>query len=228
MKTSSFNVRLALVEDHQLVSDGILRLLEGEPTIHTVGCARTGAEALALVASSKPDVLLLDLQLPDMHGLQVVEKVQCVTKVCILSMVTEHHIITQAFRNGACGYLSKDSCTTELIEAIRTTALGEPFVCSTVKKAFSVRGLFPNCTGAATLTTRETSVMELAVHGKSSKEIGRELGVSRRTAEAHRAHLMKKLELKTQTELVRYGVRNGIIQVFPKEKGRPLSRMAAR
>jgi DNA-binding NarL/FixJ family response regulator len=212
-KSSSVKLRLCLAEDHQLVSMALRALLSEDPRLEVIGLARTGREALELAKTKRPDIMLLDLQLPEMHGLDVLREVKDLTAVCVLSMHDEPHYVTQALRAGARGYVSKSGSAAELKEAIQSIAAGETFLCSRTRKAALRAGSGAQLTsGFGALTKRELAVLDLCSRGKTSGAIARELGISRRTAEAHRASLMKKLVLKTQTELVRYALRQGIIE----------------
>ena len=203
-------IRLALVEDHKLVTEALNCLFQLDPRIKVVGAAQTPEAALRLIQTEAPDVTILDLSLGKASGLDLLPQLQT-TKVCAVSMHISPHFVTQALRRGAIGYVSKDASPAELLEGIYTVARGETFLCSIGRKvAFSVKGFL---TGGSkdSLSGREQQVLELAAWGRTSSEIAAELKISRRTAEAHRANLMKKLALKTQTDLVLYSLRTGII-----------------
>jgi DNA-binding NarL/FixJ family response regulator len=215
IKPVSCVIRVAVAEDHRLMREGLRSLLEPEPCIQVVGEADDGLKAVELVNKEKPDVLLLDLRIPRLHGIEVLRQLQdqSETKVLVVSMHSEESYLLEALRNRATGYILKDCSSSELIEAIRTVARGEQYLCGAVKQkavAATLKRLLPG-RHARGLTKRELIVLELAAEGKSSAQIAEALFISRRTAEAHRANLMKKLGLKTQTELVLYAVRSGLI-----------------
>ena len=200
-----------LAEDHQLVAAAMQALLSEEPRIEVIGCAGDGAEAIALVKQKKPDVLLLDLQLPGLHGLDVLREVNALTRVCVVSMHDDEHHILQAIKGGAMGYVCKSAAAMNLREGIHALAQGETYLCTESQKAAlrSGRALFvPNKND---LTRREMEVLRLAALGKTNSEIAVELRISRRTAEAHRSSLMKKLALTNQTDLVLYALRSRMI-----------------
>lgn len=204
-----------LAEDHQLVAAALQSLIAADLRIEVIGCARAGNEAVALVKEKKPDVLVLDLHLPGLHGFDVLREVHELTKVCIVSMYDDEQHIVQAMRAGAMGYVCKTAAPAELTQAIRALAQGETYFCTEAQKAAlrfksTLLGISRD-----RLTERETTVLKLAALGKSSTEVATELGISRRTAEAHRSNLMKKLVLTNQTELVLYALRVGMIEIPP-------------
>ncbi|MGZ8899672.1 MAG: response regulator [Limisphaerales bacterium] len=213
--TSSGTIRIALVEDHKLVREGLKALLKNEPSFELVGEASDGLQAVEIVEKEKPDVLLLDLRIPRLHGIEVLRQIrdQTETRVVVVSMHSDEPYVVEALKNGVSGYVLKDCPPAELILAIRTAASGGQYLCESLRqKAISatLKRLVPGAQGPQ-LTKRELLVLELAAEGKTSSETATTLFISRRTAEAHRANLMRKLGLKTQTDLVMYAVRNGII-----------------
>jgi DNA-binding NarL/FixJ family response regulator len=215
MNATACSIRIGLAEDHKLVRDGLKALLEKEPTFSIVAEASDGLEAVELVMREKPDVLLLDLRIPRLHGIEVLRQLrdQTDTRVVVVSMHADEPYIVEAIKNRVSGYVLKDSPSNDLIQAIRTAASGGQFFSEPLqRKAFhlSLRRVVPG-QRSANLTKREHVVLELAAEGRTSGEIADRLFISRRTAEAHRANIMRKLGLKTQTDLVLYAVRHGII-----------------
>jgi DNA-binding NarL/FixJ family response regulator len=213
--TAACTIRIAIAEDHKLVREGLKALLKSEPAFELVGEASDGLQAVEIVEKQKPDVLLLDLRIPRLHGIEVLRQLrdQTRTRVVVVSMHSDEPYVVEALKNGVSGYVLKDCNPVELVQAIRTAASGGQYLCESLRqKAISatLKRLVPGVQGPQ-LTKRELLVLELAAEGKTSSEIAKTLFISRRTAEAHRANLMKKLGLKTQTDLVLYGVRNGII-----------------
>jgi two-component system, NarL family, response regulator NreC len=211
-------ITIGLAEDHNVVRQGFKLVLTAEQDFKLVGEAADGLEAVKLVETKKPNVLLLDLMLPRLHGLEVVRQLkreQSPTKVIILSMHADEPYVMEALRNGACGYVLKDCTAADLVQAVRTVAAGRRYL-SPVLAERALTGYVEH-PGASdldvyeTLTNRERLVFQLAAEGKTSGEIAAALFISPRTAETHRANLMRKLSLRSQTDLVRFAIRRGII-----------------
>src|SRR5436190_13524218 len=209
---------IVLAEDHNLVREGLKYLLRSDKTLKLLGDAQDGLTAVDLVERLNPDLLLVDLMIPRLHGLEVIRQVKKRghTKVIVVSMHSDPPYVNEALRNGASGYVLKDSTSAELLEAIRTVAAGGRFVSavltdlvksSTGKK---LNSLAPDIYG--TLSARERVVLQFAAEGDTTSAIAKKLYISPRTVETHRAHLMKKLSLRTQTDLVRFAIRRKIIE----------------
>ncbi len=215
MTVAACSIRIALVEDHRLVREGLKALLATEPCFELVGEASDGIQAVEMVEKYQPHVLLLDLRIPRLHGLEVLRQLrdQHHTKVVVVSMHSDEPYVIEALRNGVNGYVLKDCPAAELITAIRTAASGGQYLAESLRQraiSATLKRLIPGIRSPQ-LTKRELLVLELAAEGQTSAQIASALFISRRTAEAHRANLMKKLSLKTQTDLVLYAVRNGMI-----------------
>lgn len=211
----SCTIRIAIAEDHKLVREGLTALFRTDPAFLLVGEASDGLEAMTLVEKSRPDVLLLDLRIPRLHGLEVLRQVrECSdTKVVVVSMHSDEAYIIEALANGVSGYVLKECSFAELSQAVRAAASGGQYLCESLRQkamTATLKRLVPGFSFPK-LTKRELAVLELAAEGKTSSEIAGKLFISRRTAEAHRANLMKKLGLKTQTDLVLYAVRTGFV-----------------
>jgi len=211
-------ITLVLAEDHHIVRQGLKALLAGPKDFRLLGEAGDGLEAVALVARHKPSVLVLDLMIPRLHGLDVVRRVQDetpATRVIVLSAHADEHYVVEALRSGALGYVLKDCTTSNLVEAVRAVAAGKRYL-STMLAERAMEAFFqnpgqPGLDRYETLTERERLILQLAAEGSSNPEIARKLFISPRTAESHRANLMRKLNLRSQTELVRYAIRKQII-----------------
>jgi len=211
-------ITIALAEDHHVVRQGFKLVLSAEQDFKLVGEAADGLAAVKLVEETKPAILLLDLMIPRLHGLEVVRQLRRdlpQTKVIILSMHADEPYVMEALRNGACGYVLKDCTAADLVQAVRTVAAGRRYL----SPALAERALtgYVEHPGASdldvyeTLTNRERLVFQLAAEGRTSAEIAAALFISPRTAETHRANLMRKLGLRSQTDLVRFAIRRGVI-----------------
>jgi len=211
-------ITIALAEDHHLVREGFKLVLSAESDFKLIGEAADGLAAVQLVEQRKPNVLLLDLMIPRLHGLEVTRQVRQEspgTRVVILSMHADEPYVMEALRNGASGYVLKDCTAADLVQAVRTVVAGRRYL-SPVLAERALTGYVEHPGESAldlyeTLTNRERLVLQLAAEGKTSGEIGTALFISPRTAETHRAHLMRKLSLRSQTDLVRFAIRRGII-----------------
>jgi DNA-binding NarL/FixJ family response regulator len=209
-------IKIIVAEDHHLVRKGLKSLLQNEKTFELVGEAGDGLEALEMTEKLKPDVLLLDLAMPRMHGLEVIRRVRSSTptQVVVCSMHSDEPYVAEALRAGAAGYILKDGTPEELIGAVNAVSKGDHYLTSRIKKSALSAAL-----GSSNrpddpyydLTERERVVLQHAAEGFSNAEIGQKLFISSRTVESHRANLMKKLNLTCQTDLVRFAIRRKII-----------------
>ena len=211
---------IVLADDHQLVRQGLRALLEVESDLRVIGEAGDGLEAVRLVERLNPNVLVLDLMMPGINGLEVtrqIKKVSFQTGIVILSMYAEEAYVLEALGNGASAYVLKDSNASDLVHAVREVAAGRRYLSPPLSdRAIEVYQETAKATVIdryETLTTREREVLHLSAEGCTSSEIASRLGISARTAETHRTHLMSKLGLHTQVELIRYALRRGIIQL---------------
>ncbi len=209
---------IVLAEDHTLVREGLRQLLRQDKTLKLVGEADDGIKAVFLVEKLRPDILLLDLMIPRLHGLEVIRQVRKMnhTKVIVVSMHSEEPYIREAFHNGASGYVLKDSTSAELLKAIRAAVEGTQYISSAFKH-LAINAYLKRVDDIASdiysaLSGRERVVLQLAAEGNSTAAIARKLYISPRTVETHRANLMKKLSLRSQTDLVRFAIRRKIIE----------------
>ena len=216
--TSTSQITIVLAEDHHMVRQGLKLVLEQEKSFRLVGEASDGLEAIRLVETVKPAVLVLDLMIPRLHGLDVTRHVRknCpATRVIILSMHADEPYVMEALRNGAAGYVLKDSTGGDLVKAVREVNAGKRYLSPTLAER-AVNGYLEKPGESDldiydTLTNRERLVLQLAAEGNTSGEIATKLFISPRTAETHRANLMRKLGLRSQTDLVRFAIRKKVI-----------------
>lgn len=209
---------IALAENHAVVRQGLRALLETEPGFIVVGEASDGRGALHLVVREKPNILIADLMMPHLNGLEVTRLIklrQPDTRVIILSIHSDESYVRQALRNGAAGYVLKDCEISEVVKAVREVAAGRCYLCeplSTMADRFSTETAHAGPLDPyERLTTREREVLQLVAEGLSSTAIGARLKISPRTAESHRANLIRKLALRTQSHLIRFALKRGII-----------------
>jgi DNA-binding NarL/FixJ family response regulator len=210
-------IRILLADDHTLLRAGLHALLQNLPGIVVVGEAGTGREALEMIRAHQPDVVLMDIAMPEMNGLEaaaaVAEEFPQV-RVIILSMhATEEHV-SQALRTGAAGYLLKNAGLTELELAITAAGRGETYLSPAVSKHL-VSSYVQRVGGEAgpleLLTPRQREILQLIAHGNSTKEIARRLNISGKTVETHRAQLMDRLDIHDVAGLVRLALRLGLV-----------------
>ena len=211
-------IRVLLADDHTLVRAGIRSLLVGLENVEVVGEAGDGQEAVRLAESLRPDVVLLDVGMPGLNGLDVAARLaaqDAPIRVLILSMHTSEEYVLRALRAGCAGYLLKGSAVAELAIAVRAVARGETYLSPAVSK--HVMDDYVRRTGGATdpidaLTPRQREVLQLVAEGNTSKDIADRLGLSFKTVEAHRAQIMERLGLHDVAGLVRFAVRMGLVR----------------
>ena len=211
-------ISIVLADDHPVVRRGLRALLEAEANLRIAGETGDGLEAIRLVEELRPHVLILDLMMPGVSGLEVARQVTRrfpETRVVIISMHANEAYVMEALRNGASGYVLKDASAVELVQAVRTVVAGgrhlSPPLSEGAIAAYVEKAKAAPADPLAALTTREREVLHLAAEGQSSADIAARLGISPRTAETHRANLMRKLGLHSQTDLVRYALKRGIL-----------------
>lgn len=209
---------VVLADDHVIVRQGIKALLESQPDLEVVGEASNGLEACELVEKHDPDVLVVDLMMPNLTGLDVVHLVReraPRTRVVVLSMHSNEAYVLQALHNGAIGYVLKESGDSDLVTAVRRAAGGQRYLSPPLSdraiQAYSDRAEDSLLDPYEGLTSREREVFQMAAEGYSNKQIADRLSISARTVETHRANLMRKLGLNSRPELIRYAVRRGVL-----------------
>jgi len=209
---------ILVADDHPIVRQGLRTLLEAEPDLAVVGEASDGLEAVRSAERLRPHVLVVDVLMPGLNGLEVAREVARGrgTRVVVLSMHDAPTYVERAFRYGATSYVLKDSSASEVVHAIRETACGRRYLSPVL-----VPPELPGSRSTAVvdpydlLTSRERAVFQLTSEGFTAAAIGERLFIGRRTVETHRVNLMQKLSLRTQSELIRYAVRRGLLPIDP-------------
>ena len=202
-------ITVAIADDHAIVRDGLRAVLKAVPDLRFVGEAADGQDALRLAERVGPDVLVLDLMLPGLNGFEVARQVRRRaprTRVVVLSMHADPAYVAEALRAGATGYVVKDAPIEQLLAAVRAAAAGRRYLGPPLSEAavgLADRGDAPT-DPYDTLTAREREVLQLTAEGLTGAEVAEKLYISPRTVETHRAHVLKKLGLKNQKELIRY------------------------
>jgi NarL family two-component system response regulator LiaR len=208
-------IRLLIVDDHMVVREGLMALLDGKPDIEIVGLAADGLEAVTLARARQPDVVLLDLVMPRQDGLATIPQLlqdRPDTRVLVLTSFGQDEQIFAAIKAGALGYLLKDSSAQELVRAIRDVARGELTLHPAIARRLLGEVNRPALAAAAgeTLTERELEVLRLLAEGRSNQEIAQALTLSERTVSAHVSHILKKLHVASRTQAALYAVREGL------------------
>jgi len=214
--------RLMLVDDHKLFRQGLRALLEKVPDCQVVGEADTGRQAIEMVAALQPDLLVMDVAMKDLNGIeatrQILEK-HPRTKVLALSMHADRRFVAGMLQAGARGYLLKDGAFEEVQQAIRAVFQDQvylsPRITGSLVSDYLQRLQEKGTTGLASLTPREREVLQLLAEGRSTKEIAATLDISAKTVESYRAKLMEKLELRSVAELTRFAIREGLTFLEP-------------
>lgn len=212
--TAAEPIRVAVVDDHAVVREGIRRVLEGEPGIVVVAEGKDGAEALALVAKEDPDVLVIDVAMPGATGIAVTAELTARhpdTRVLVLSMYDQPEYVLESVRAGARGYLLKDSPPAELRKAVRAVFAGQQYFPPAVAERLTAALREPAPTSPLdVLTPREREVLAGVAAGETNKQIAARLGISHRTVETHRESLMAKLEIRTVAGLTKLALEEGL------------------
>jgi DNA-binding NarL/FixJ family response regulator len=213
------NLRIVVADDHPLMRRGICDLLESEPGWKVVAEASNGREAVEAMTGSKPDILVIDLAMPELNGLTATREILRAlpkTGVVLLTMHKTEQVIREVLESGARGFVLKSDAGQNLVAAVKTVAAGKPFFTPNVADVVLKGYLRSNSKSGSranlpVLTTRELQVMQLLAEGKANKAVANAMQISVKTVEAHRSNINRKLSFKTTSDLVRYAVRNGIV-----------------
>ncbi len=209
---------IIIADDHALIRQGLKRLIEENESLKVVGEAGDGLELLGLLEKTTPDMILLDISMPHLRGIEVINEAKRLcpnVKILMITMHKTEQYFLCAMSAGADGYLLKEDSDTELLAAIDIVMDGELYISPFLREQFSdevirqyrEKGVFP----CETLTNREVEVLKLVAEGLTSKEIAEILSISIRTVEHHRANLLKKLDLKNTADLIKHAIQNGFI-----------------
>ncbi|MEZ4425975.1 MAG: response regulator transcription factor [Gemmatimonadota bacterium] len=209
-------IRILLADDHALVRSGVRSLLDPLAGLEVVGEAANGREALELARALRPDVVVMDVSMPELNGIDAASALKTTLpglRVLLLSMHTRDALVSQALNAGVDGYLLKDSVPAELEVAIRAVARGDRYLSPALTRALMQRGGAAGTSGGGgELTPRQREILQLVAEGNSTKVIARKLGLKPKTVENHRAHLMDRLGIRDVPGLVRYAISVGLIQ----------------
>jgi two-component system response regulator NreC len=207
-------IRVLLVDDHAMVRRGLALILKTDPTMQLIGEAQSGTEALTLVASLNPHVIVMDISMSDMNGIEctrLLAESSPKTKVIILSMHRDPVYVRESLRVGAKGYLLKEDTEENLLSAIRNVAMGNAFLSPAIADVIVTDFRKHVSNPLDLLTAREREVLYLIAEGQTNKEAAVSLNLSVYTIEAHRSRIMEKLNLHSSVDLVRFAIRHGLI-----------------
>lgn len=211
-------VTIVVVDDHQMVREGLIKLLESRGDLSVIGEAADGEEAVEVVLDKRPDVVLMDINMPGISGIEVMRrlgKTGCESKILFLSMHENRRRVDEVLRAGASGYVVKNSASTDLYRAIDAVRAGTSYLSPTITQQLVdalARPTEAGSSGISTLTEREQQVLRLVAEGLSSREIAADLGLSLKTVDSHRSNLMEKLDIHKVSGLVRFAIRAGLVE----------------
>lgn len=216
------SVTVLLADDHTIVRQGLAKLLESEPGLRVIGEASNGREVVRKVEELKPDVVLMDIAMPQLNGIEAtrqIKKIQPITKIIILSMHAHERFISEALHLGASGYLLKNSTGTDIVHAVRAAMEGDTFLSPAIsrqvvdsflamkKKDVSQQDLY------STLTNREREVFQMIAEGRKVREVAEILCLSVSTVKTHRANIMEKLNMGNLSQLIQFAIGLGLVEV---------------
>ncbi|MGV1098362.1 response regulator [Thiovibrio sp. JS02] len=215
--------RIVLADDHALIRHGIKKMIEENPLLKVVGEAADGLELIGLLRSTPADLVILDISMPNLRGIEAIREVRKIcpqAKVLMLTMHKSEQYLCASIGSGADGYLLKEDSDTELLPAIAKIRQGEFYISPNLSKEFS-EDVIASCRGRAeeggeVLTPREKQILQMVAEGVTSKDIADKLNISKRTVEHHRANMMKKLSIKRAADLIKYAIAKGLVDTPPE------------
>lgn len=214
MAVTNRPIKILVADDHAVVRQGFRRILEAQQDLQVVGEAANGREAIRLAQELRPDLVLLDVSMPELNGVEATRRLKessQYVKVLVLSMHKDHVYVREALRAGALGYLLKDCSEDELVGAVRTVAGGEAYLSPQVSGAVLADYRKHVTDPIDLLSSREREVLQMLAEGKTNKEVAVALNLSVHTVDAHRGRIMEKLNLHSIGEMVRFAMRSGIV-----------------
>lgn len=216
------SVRILLADDHKIVREGLCSLIEKQPHMEVISEAENGRTAVKLAKKLNPDVVVIDISMPDLNGIEATRQIVAVNpniKVIALSMHSERRFVMEMFKAGASGYLLKDSAFEELSQAIRAVIANQtylsPKIADVVVKDYLQKLPESDSSVFSVLTAREREVLQLLAEGNTTKEIAYTLNVSVKTVETYRQHIMEKLNIHSIADLIKYAIREGLTTLEP-------------
>jgi DNA-binding NarL/FixJ family response regulator len=207
-------LKVLIADDHGIVRSGVKLLLDRQPDIEVVAEAEDGVDAVEKTIQLRPDVAVLDVSMPRMTGLQATHEIKQQapdTQVLILSMHDDERYLFEALRAGAAGYVLKRAADQDLVDAVRAAGRGEPFLTASAQQTL-IRDFLERGDQPAELTPREQEVVKLIAEAHTNKEIAEILHLSEKTVESHRGRVLQKLGMRDRVELVRYAIRQGLVE----------------
>lgn len=222
-------IRVLLVDDHMVVRIGLKALINAEPNMTVVGEAGNGVEGVAATVALRPDVVVMDISMPVMDGLEATQRIrqECTdVQVLILTVHAQEKYLFPVLKAGAAGYVLKSTVDTELLDAIRTVARGEAFLYPSATRLLledylSQLNSGPHPDEYESLSEREREVLKLIALGYTAAQIGEQLALSPKTIETYRVRIMEKLNLSSRPDLVRYALKRGLLSEYTADPGRP-------